>query len=159
KALARAAEQLVASGGESMVADQALRHIFSRVSDQGLIVELFDLPDATLFVGDTDEPTILTIQLIKMIADIFQSTGNPIAVNGHVRARPIVARSSSGWELSVRRAQKLRMMLVSSGLHEGRMERVAGWADRKPADLDPMSVRNNRVEIILLRSDRAATGK
>jgi chemotaxis protein MotB len=33
------------------------------------------------------------------------------------------------------------------------MRRTTGNADRTPAVADPMAVRNNRVEIILLRSD------
>ena len=33
-----------------------------------------------------------------------------------------------------------------------RFERVTGFADRKPVAFDPMAVRNNRIEVILLRT-------
>ena len=32
------------------------------------------------------------------------------------------------------------------------MQRVTGFADRQPVSGNPLSVRNNRIEIILLRS-------
>ena len=53
----------------------------------------------------------------------------------------------------------MREMLQGDGLSDLRFERVAGWANRKPAENNPMSVRNNRLEIILLRNDVAAVGK
>ncbi|MGB3317382.1 MAG: chemotaxis protein MotB, partial [Albidovulum sp.] len=34
-----------------------------------------------------------------------------------------------------------------------RLQRVTGFADRKPALRNPMAPRNNRLEVILLRSD------
>jgi chemotaxis protein MotB len=43
-------------------------------------------------------------------------------------------------------------MLESAGLDPRRMQRVTGFADRRPVTRDPLSIRNNRVEMILLRS-------
>ena len=40
---------LTGRGGESMVSDLLARHIVTKLSDEGLIVEVFDLPDAPLF--------------------------------------------------------------------------------------------------------------
>jgi chemotaxis protein MotB len=34
------------------------------------------------------------------------------------------------------------------------VQRIAGFADRKPATADPSESRNNRIEVILLRRDR-----
>ncbi len=48
----------------------------------------------------------------------------------------------------------LRARIEAAGLPSVRMERVAGYADRQPATADPMAVRNNRIEVILLRDDR-----
>ena len=44
-----------------------------------------------------------------------------------------------------------RMMLESGGVKADRIHRVTGHADRSLAVENPMRVRNNRVEIILLR--------
>ena len=49
---ARVEEALMGLGGESMASDNALRHIVTRVTDEGLVIELFDLPDRPLFGRD-----------------------------------------------------------------------------------------------------------
>jgi chemotaxis protein MotB len=41
-----------------------------------------------------------------------------------------------------------------AGIDAARMQRVSGFADRKPCRVDPMAQRNNRIEVILLRRDR-----
>jgi chemotaxis protein MotB len=48
---------------------------------------------------------------------------------------------------------RLRRMLETAGLAAARMQRVTGHADRAPAVRNPMALRNNRMEIVLLRSD------
>ena len=47
---------LTANSGESMASDRALRHIVTRVTDEGLIIELFDLEDEPLFSTGGPEP-------------------------------------------------------------------------------------------------------
>ena len=44
--------------------------------------------------------------------------------------------------------------LEAAGIDGARMQRISGFADRKPAVSDPAAERNNRIEIILLRRDR-----
>ena len=146
-------EALMGIGGESMVSEQAARHIVTRVTDEGLIVELFDLDDAPLFQGDTDRPAPILEDLTAMIAKVFGLVGNGVAVNGHIRALPEVLRENPSWDLSTARAMRLRAMLEGDGLAAARVQRVTGYADRKPALRNPMAPRNNRVEVILLRSD------
>jgi chemotaxis protein MotB len=58
------------------------------------------------------------------------------------------------WDLSADRAQVTRGMLEDAGVVADRIQRIAGFADRKPATTDPKALRNNRIEIILLRRDR-----
>ncbi len=146
-------------GGESSIADDVLEHIHTRVTDEGLIVEIFDLPGEPIFIGDGKQPSEILDQLVAMIARVFEPTRNKLAVNGFTRSFSIVLVTDPSWDLSTERAHVVRRMLETSGLDQTRMQRVAGWSDRKPAEPNPMSVRNNRLEIILLRNDRAATGK
>jgi chemotaxis protein MotB len=56
--------------------------------------------------------------------------------------------------LSAERAQIVRELLVSDKTSEDRIARISGHADRKPATQDPTAVRNNRIEVILLRRFR-----
>ncbi len=151
--------ELNGNSGESAVADKLLTHIFSRVTDEGLIVEIFDLPGEPLFRSDGTEPSVILRQLLHMISGLFNRTSNQIAVNGFSRSYPIVLRDNPAWAKTTRQAHDVRKLMESENVEKGRIQRVAGWSDRKPADQNPMSERNNRLEIILLRNDVAATGK
>jgi chemotaxis protein MotB len=146
-------EVLTARSGESMTLDRALRHVNTRISDAGLVVEIFDLPDAPLFGagGITPEPVLDT--LLPVLADVLRLTVNDLAVGGHVAARPIVAVDNNVWNLSAGRAQVVRSLLEAEGTAPARLMRVTGHADRDPATADPVAIRNNRIEIILLRAD------
>jgi chemotaxis protein MotB len=39
-------------------------------------------------------------------------------------------------------------------MDSARIQRVTGYADRVPVTTDPLAIRNNRIEIVLLRRDR-----
>jgi chemotaxis protein MotB len=147
-------QTLRARGGESMTMEQLLRHVVTRVTDEGLVIELFDLPDAPLFIGDTAEPSDQGHALVTMIADVLEISTNEIAVNGYIRSHPITLIENPVWPLSADRAQALRVMLEEEDMPAARIQRVTGYADRKPATTDPTAARNNRMEIILLRRDR-----
>ncbi len=150
--LARIEEALMGLGGESMVTELLRRHVISRMSDEGLVVEIFDSADAPLFDGPTDRPLPTLEALVDAIVEAFRTVENDIAVQGHVAASPIVVRLNPTWQLSQSRADRVRQMLSDTGLVDGRIARVTGFADRKPVSQNPMAPRNNRIELILLRS-------
>jgi chemotaxis protein MotB len=140
-----------ANSGESTVADDLLEHILTRVTDEGLIVDLFDLPDAALFDPGTATATPLMETLIGVVGEVFALAGNDIAINGHVRSEAVVRSVRTEWEISTGRAHATRTLLSGAGIDTLRIERIGGYADRERLYRDPMDVRNNRVELILLR--------
>lgn len=142
---------LTGKSGESMVSNQNKRHIVTRVTDEGLIVEVFDLPGEPLFEKDTDQASAVLDTIVVEIAQMFALTENAVALNGFVRAEPIVLAHNPNWDLSSARAQRARQLLEKSGIETTRVQRVTGYADRKPAVMEPMAERNNRLEFILLR--------
>ncbi|WP_102224061.1 flagellar motor protein MotB [Acidimangrovimonas sediminis] len=150
-ALRSVEETLRALGGETMSDDNIMRHVVTRLTDEGLIVELFDLPGQPLFEGETSTPTTLTRDLVAMISDVFSVVENRIALRGHVRSYPVVLKHNPVWPLSVARAQAVRGLMEGGRLQAERIERVTGTADRQPAVRDRAADRNNRVELILLR--------
>ena len=153
--LVKAVEKaLFERGGESRTMQQMLRHVVTRVTDEGLVIELFDLPDATLFHENSAEPQPVTIALAQMLSEVLQIVSNQIAVNGHLRRYPLPMADPPGWDLSSARAGKLRELLQQAGLVGTRFQRITGFADRKPVALNPALQRNNRIEIVLLRHDR-----
>ena len=145
---------LMARGGESSTMQQLMRHVVSRVTDEGLVIEIFDLPGAPLFDDSTAEPTAVALALADLLSDVLNLTTNEIAVNGHLAALPVTLIDNPVWDLSGLRAQATRVMLETAGLDPARMQRISGYADRKPVVADPAADRNNRIEIILLRRDR-----
>lgn len=152
--LAEVQKSLLARSGESMTMERLLRHVVTRVTDEGLVIELFDLEQAALFDAETATPTQTLRDLSDVLADVLRATRNDLAVGGYVRSYPLIVRDNPVWPLSANRAQAGRALLRAKGVPEGRFARVTGFADRKPLTPDPSAIRNNRLEVILLRTDR-----
>lgn len=144
-------DTLTGSGAESMQRQNLLRHVVTKITDEGLVIELGDLSDTPLFVGDTAQPQPTTRELLRIVATVLKGVNNGIAINGHVRAFPEVLAESPAWMLSDARGHTIRHLLEDGGLNPSRIQRVTGYADRKNLSGDPMNPKNNRIEVILLR--------
>ena len=142
---------LVGKGGESMLSDMALRHVVTRLTDEGLVVEVFSLPDAPLFLGETDIPADHTLEIVGVIAEAAGLVRNGVAVSAFVPAQTVLRIGEPVWPLSSARAEKVRQLLGTGGLRPERLRRVTGHADRSPAVENPMSTRNDRFEVTFLR--------
>ena len=153
KELAAVEQALTAKGGESMTMERVLRHVVTRITDEGLVIEIFDLEGTPLFLAETAEPTEMTREIAALLADVLGLATNDVAVNGHVRSYPITLRNDPTWDLSTERAQALRQLLEAKALPTTRIARITGHANRKPATADPTALRNNRIEITLLRKN------
>ncbi|MGI3164105.1 flagellar motor protein MotB [Pseudooceanicola sp. 200-1SW] len=140
--------------GESDVHPEMLRHIVTRVTDEGLVIELFETEDVPLFEDETAEPTALLEEMAAMLVRVTSLVTNEMAIEGHVHARPVVLSENPVWELSTLRAQEMRKLMLQQGLSGRRVARVTGHADRELADRNPMAARNDRLEIILLRDGK-----
>ena len=141
-------------GGESMTMQSLLAHVVTKVTDEGLVIEIFDTDGVPLFAEDRSEPSDTLKSIAALVSDVMDATENQIAVDGFVRSYPVVLINNPSWDLSSSRAQALRVLLESSGTPTERIARVSGHADRKPVTADPTARRNNRLEVILLRQDR-----
>jgi chemotaxis protein MotB len=145
---------LEGKGGESMTMQTLLAHVVSKVTDEGLVIEVFDLDAAPLFKVDTEIPTQTLIDISALLSEVISLTENQIAVDGFVRSYPVMIRNNPTWTLSAARAQAMRGLLENAGTASARVSRITGHADRQPATADPSAARNNRIEIVLLRKDR-----
>ncbi|MEM9710072.1 MAG: flagellar motor protein MotB [Pseudomonadota bacterium] len=149
--LAELEKELSGVGGESLVTELLQRHITSRITDEGLIVELFDQEAAPLF-GSDGAPQPILEELIGSVSRVFAKVDNEIAVQGHIAARPLVQRDVRSWEISTYRARMARELMEAEGIASDRFQRITGFADRKPVSTNPLSGRNNRIELVILRS-------
>ena len=147
-------KKLLARGGESMTMDAIMRHVVTRVTDEGLVIEIFDLADNPLFEDASSVPESVTKDIATMLAEVLALTKNQIAINGHVKSYPITLIDNPAWDLSADRAQILRGLIESAGLSGGRMQRISGYSDRISVTPNPTDARNNRLEVILLRKNR-----
>ncbi|TKW66792.1 MAG: chemotaxis protein MotB [Paracoccus denitrificans] len=144
-------DELAGIGAESMQIQNILRHVVTRVTDEGLVIELGDLLDAPLFADETAKPTASLQELTQILARVLSRSRNQVAISGHVQSYPAVLARSPVWHLSSDRADRVRTLLESSGFPTRRIERVTGHADRRAQANDPSAPSNNRIEVILLK--------
>lgn len=153
-ALEEIVDALLGRGGESMLSEMARRHVVTRLSDEGLVIEIFGLPDAPLFEGQGDELTPITAEIMAMIAELSALVTNPLAITNHVPSQPVVLADNPVWRLSLDRAETARRALEQAGLDGRRVNRLTGHGDRLATSAEPSSPRNDRLEITLLRRVR-----
>jgi chemotaxis protein MotB len=151
RVLEEVAKALKALSGQSMVPELALQHINIRLTDVGLLVEIFDLPDAPLFQPLSADPQPVLRMIVQIVAQAFGLVQNQVAIVAHSASFPSVMLENPVWPLTVQRAGRVRELLEGAAFDPVRIARLTGHADRKHAVSNPMDVRNNRVEIILLR--------
>ena len=144
-------DELTGSGAESMQKVNLLRHVVTRVTDEGLVIELGDIVDEPLFVGETGEPTPVLRELTAILAMVLGRVRNQVAIAGHVRGFPEMLIENPVWPLSDTRAHAVRTLLTDARLNEARVQRVTAFGDKKPRNSNAMDPANNRVEVILLR--------
>lgn len=143
--------ELTGSGAESMQRTNLLKHVVTRMTDEGLVIELTDLTNEPLFVGDSAQPTPTLQELAGILAGVLGRVKNQLAITGHVRAYPEMLVHSPVWALSDARAHAVRNLLESARLEDDRVQRVTAYADRRNRSVNPMDPNNNRIEVILLR--------
>jgi chemotaxis protein MotB len=144
-------QALEAMSGESDVADALLRHVRTRLTDEGLIIEIFELPEARLFAAENDAPTARLGQILAMVTLAGNLVTNDVAVAAHLRTVPLKDLTYDGWNRSSERALHIRELLIDTGIGPARFAKVTGKADKFPTEADPLDIRNSRVEVILLR--------
>ncbi|WP_323033908.1 flagellar motor protein MotB [Paracoccus sp. (in: a-proteobacteria)] len=144
-------DQLTGSGAESMQKVNVFRHVVTRMTDEGLVIELTDLMEEPLFVGDSAQPTPAMKELAGILSGVLGRTRNEVALTGHVRAYPEMLIHSPVWALSNARAHAVRNLMEGSGFDTARIQRVTAFADRRNRSANPMDPNNNRIEVILLR--------
>ena len=146
------AKDLQALSGQSLENELALQHVLIRLTDEGLVVDLFDLPDRPLFLALGTDPAPVLQLLVQMVATTFGMVQNEIALAAHSAALPSVLRENPVWPMTLARAGALRGMMLANGVADTRIVRATGHADRDPVHSNPMDVRNNRLELTLLRT-------
>lgn len=140
---------VLGSGGESELMENALKHVISRITDEGVVVEIFDLPGSPLFSTDNETTTVMKL-LLARVAEIASNSDQGLAIVGHTRSVALARADHDLWKTSTSRVLATSRGLEFSGVEKTRFDRLTGKANTEPASDDPLSTRNNRIEIIFL---------
>jgi chemotaxis protein MotB len=123
-----------------------------QVTNEGLRIELVETGRGDVYfpIGSKQmrAATTLTLQLIG--AELAKLNHN-VVLEGHTDGAKYGSDGSYGnWELSADRANAARRVLEASGVTDGRIVEVRGYADTKPKVLnDPLAPANRRISILL----------
>jgi len=149
--LMRLEDALLGRSEDMVLEEETFEHLKTRVTEEGLVIEIFETHDGPLFDPSNDF-TPLFLELMALIAEVSTLVDNQIAIEGHVPASPIIVAEDQSWALSAQRAQSVRMLLGELGVEDARIRRIVGHADREPSVADNrMSIRNSRIDVIFLR--------
>ena len=137
--------------GDADLAD----HITTRMTPDGLVVELADQDAAPLFEIGSAKPSPLLLQLLEVIAPVLATVANDIEVIGHTDSRRFPGGADyTNWNLSSDRAIASRELLVAYGLPAAQFVAIIGKADTELLSDDPLASRNRRIAILLRANDR-----
>jgi len=134
-----------AFGGDSTLAEMVL----PQNGTGGLVA--VPLPKGTPSTPGQDTSDSKDENDFAKIEEALLGVQNGLAVEGHVRTEPIVVAKNRTWDVSTRHAHRARVLAEDLGFDAQRVTRVVGHSDREPVADNPLSVRNNRLEFILLR--------
>ncbi len=128
-----------------------LSSIKIEMTNEGLRIELIETSESLFFeVGSAIIKPKARIVLDKLAKEIGKLP-NYVEVEGHTDSRQYGSRATyTNWELSSDRAQAARRVLEQTGLWDGQIVRVTGFADKRlRLPSNPFDMSNRRVSILI----------
>ncbi len=148
-------ERQINAAGESLREANLSDHIRTRMTRDGLVVELVDQDDSPLFDIGSARPSPLLLKLLDVVAPVLATVSNDMHVIGHTDARPFAGDAAyTNWELSADRANVSRRLLIDYGLPAGQIVAVVGKAETEPLGADAFASQNRRIAMLLVAGDR-----
>lgn len=136
-------------------ADEMLAHLNIRMTADGLVIEIVDIAQKSLFESGSAVPSSLLRKIITAISPIIGQARNRIGISGHTDATPFMGdRGYDNWELSSDRANVTRRLMLSADIHPGRFVTVEGRAASDPITDNPFAPENRRISITLFHASR-----
>ncbi|RTL87889.1 MAG: flagellar motor protein MotB [Hyphomicrobiales bacterium] len=121
-----------------------------RQTEEGLLISLTDDANFSMFDVGSIKPKPQLVRIIGEVGKILAGKPGAVELRGHTDGRSYSGKNYDNWRLSSDRATIVNYMLIRGGLPATRMERVVGFADRRPRNAkDPLSPVNRRIEILL----------
>ena len=121
-----------------------------RTSSEGLLISLTDDVNYGMFAVGSAEPTPGLVRTLDRITPLIARTEGQVIVRGHTDNLPFRSADYDNWRLSTARAHMAQYMLIRGGLDARRIERIEGFADRRPRNPgDPAAAENRRIELLV----------
>ncbi len=121
------------------------------LTNEGLRIELIETSESVFFEIGSARLKPKAIEILSALAKQIGRLTNYIEIEGHTDSRGYKSKTIySNWELSSDRANSARQVLEKSGLWEGQVSKVTGFADRKLRYPEsPFDFSNRRVSILI----------
>ncbi len=132
------------------------KNIKMQLTSDGLRIILNESEDVPAFFEPGSAKLLQKSAIILItIARELGKLDNHIVIEGHTDASFNGDKDYTNWELSADRANSARQLLEVSGLYEGQVREVRGYADKFPMIIEkPSDARNRRVTLIVLYESR-----
>ncbi len=140
---------------EEMSNRPELKEILSAIkiemTKEGLRIELLETKDALFFEVGSAVVKPKAREILEKLAAEFGKLPNNIDIEGHTDSRQYSGGARyDNWNLSTDRANASRLILENSGLWEGQVTKVVGYADRKLRNPDnPFDISNRRISLLV----------
>jgi len=138
-------------------------HIDIEMTEEGLRIELIESLDpedksAYFYSLGGSELSEKGITILTAISKEISTLSNKVVIEGHTDSHQFVYKDKySNWELSADRANSARKLMENTGLKNGQIEEIRGYAANRPKIKDnPMDARNRRISIVVL-NDKSVT--
>jgi len=152
-------ENQIAQAESNLDEANLAEHISTRMTPDGLVVELADQDASPLFEIGSARPSPLLLKLLEVIAPVLATVVNDFEVIGHTDSRQFPGEAGyTNWNLSADRANISRSLLIEYGLPAGQFVAVVGKADTELLGADPMASSNRRIAILILSRRRMTSG-
>lgn len=139
--LVQAIEGATATGGPKLEV---------RRTGEGTLISLTDSANFSMFAIASARPSKQAVALMARIGRVLRAQKGGITIRGFTDSRPFRSDTYDNWRLSTERAHIAQVMLARGGLEDARLDRIEGYADRRPKIVkDPENAENRRIEILL----------
>jgi len=136
--------------------DRLKDNIKVQMTSEGLRIILNESENSPAFFEPGSSKLLQKSAIILMtIARQLGTIKNRLVIEGHTDASASDNGDYTNWELSADRANSARQLLDVSGLYQGQVREVRGFADEFPMIVEnPTDPRNRRVSIVVLYHSR-----
>jgi len=136
--------------------DRLKKNIKVQMTSEGLRIILNESENSPAFFEPGSSKLLQKSAIILVtIAKELGQLNNHLVVEGHTDAAYTGQTGYSNWELSADRANAARQLMDVSGLYQGQVREVRGYAEKFPMIVEnPSDPRNRRVSILVLYEAR-----